>query len=126
MASDMKISHTSAGSNGFGLSCSIKVMLVYLAFRYCAGNRRRSGWEAEAIAYLANGLWWKTGKPGTLTYFQPFPFAVGEEEIALGKTTGFPQQRVEHSSRITPATLFVSISIASATPDRDMDEEAFP
>jgi len=58
MASDMKISHTSAGSNGFGLSCSIKVMLVYLAFRYCAGNRRRSGWEAEAIEYLANGLGW--------------------------------------------------------------------
>jgi hypothetical protein len=24
-------------------------------------------------------------KPGTLTYFQPLPFPVGEEEIALGK-----------------------------------------
>jgi hypothetical protein len=31
-------------------------MLVYLAFRDCAGNRRRSGWEAKAIEYLANGL----------------------------------------------------------------------
>jgi hypothetical protein len=29
-------------------------------------------------------------KPGTLTYFQPLPFPVGEEEIAMGKTTETP------------------------------------
>jgi hypothetical protein len=27
----------------------------------------------------------RSNKPGTLTYFQPLPFPVGEEEIALGK-----------------------------------------
>jgi len=53
----MEFSHTSpTDSSGLSLSCSKKLMLGYLAFRYCAGNRRRSGWEDEAVKYLANGL----------------------------------------------------------------------
>ena len=38
------------------LSCSRKIKLVDLAIRQCAGNRRGSGREAEAVKYLSNRL----------------------------------------------------------------------
>ena len=38
------------------LSCSRKAQLVYLAIRQCAGNRRRSAREAEAVKNLSNRL----------------------------------------------------------------------
>jgi hypothetical protein len=61
MPSDIESTLTSSDSSGLGLSWSKKAMLVHLG----AGNRRRSGWEAEAVKYPANGLSRMNGRENT-------------------------------------------------------------